>query len=481
MPAAFDTLTTVLHETLDIDTCPVAVYEALYAAARPAFLYESLQTDGERGRYSFLGGAPLAIATLHGDAATIKRDGERQPIDGPFADALRNLLADLPTLPDIAPLAGGLVGFFAYDYARRIERIPDNNPDTLGMPDALMMAPGELVVIDHIDKRTDILLVGPSATAARLAHIEASIREHADQPILPTPPNAAALDAPPRIGTQPTDAIRASMTQAEYEAAVETAKEHIRRGDIFQVVPSQRFSFDMPCDSLTLYKALRITNPSPYMYFLDTDDYQIVGSSPEMVVQCTDRRARIRPLAGTRKRGRTHEEDAQLEAELRADLKERAEHIMLVDLARNDLGRVCAYGSVQTSELLDIERYARVMHIVSNVEGMLRPDCDAVDLIHAVFPAGTVSGAPKIRAMQIIDELESSRRGLYGGAIGYIGANGNVDLCLAIRTIVVKGGVGHIQAGAGVVADSDPTAEYNETLSKAAGVLRALQLVEHAE
>lgn len=481
MTTAFDTLTNVLHETLAIDTCPVAVYEALYAAARPAFLYESLQTDGERGRYSFLGGAPLAVATLHGDAATIERSGATQPIDGPFTDTLRKLLADLPALPDIAPLAGGLVGFFAYDYARRIEHIPDNNADPLGMPDAMMMAPGELVVIDHIDKRTDILLVGPSATAARLAHIEARIREHAHKPILPTAPGARAFHAPPPIGMKPTDAIRASMTQAEYESAVEKAKDHIRRGDIFQVVPSQRFSFDMPCSALRLYKALRITNPSPYMYFLDTDNFQIVGSSPEMVVQCTDRRARIRPLAGTRKRGGTPEEDTRLEADLRADLKERAEHIMLVDLARNDLGRVCAYGSVQTSDLLDVERYARVMHIVSNVEGTLRPDCDAFDLIHAVFPAGTVSGAPKIRAMQIIDELENTRRGLYGGAIGYIGANGNVDLCLAIRTIVVKDGAGHIQAGAGVVADSDPTREYEETLNKAAGVLRALQLVEHVE
>lgn len=472
MPTA-TSQSTLLHRSLDTDACPVAVYEGLYADTQRTFLYESLQTDGERGRYSFLGGAPIAVAQLRAGITTLVAHGESQTLDASFADACRAMIAELPPLPDIAPLAGGLVGFLTYDYARQIERIPDANPDALGLPDALMMAPGELVVFDHFENRTDILLIGPNATRDRAACIETLVRRHADRPILPNAiaPTAATVDAD----------IRASMTRDEFEAAVRKAKRHIRAGDIFQVVPSQRLSFDMPCDSLTLYKALRITNPSPYMYFLNIDHFQIVGSSPEMVVQRTDRRARIRPLAGTRKRGRTPAEDARLEAELRGDAKECAEHIMLVDLARNDLGRVCAYGSVNTSDLLDVERYAKVMHIVSNVEGTLRPDCDAFDLIHAVFPAGTVTGAPKISAMQIIDDLESTRRGLYGGAIGYIGANGNVDLCLAIRTIVVVDGVAHVQAGAGVVADSDPAAEYEETLSKAAGVLRAPQYVEKTE
>lgn len=472
MPTSTSNRTTVLHRTLETDTCPVAVYESLYAGARPTFLYESLQTDGERGRYSFFGGMPLAIAQLRDGHTTIERDRAAQLADSGFADVCRQLLTQLLTLPDVAPLAGGLVGFLTYDYARQIERIPDANPDTLEMPDALMMAPGELVVIDHIEHRTDIILIGVLATKERAAEIESLVRQHADEPVVPI------TLAPHADNSPPVNAVRASMTKAEFEAAVEQAREYIRAGDIFQVVPSQRLSFDMPCEPLSLYKALRVTNPSPYMYFLDFDGFHVVGSSPEMVVQSANRRARIRPLAGTRPRGATPEADAQLETELRNDLKECAEHVMLVDLARNDLGRVCRFGSVKTSDLLDVERYAKVMHIVSNVEGTLRDDCDALDLVHAVFPAGTVSGAPKIRAMEIIDELETTRRGLYGGAIGYIGANGHIDLCLAIRTVVVVDGVGHVQAGAGVVADSNPAAEHQETLNKAAGVLRALNVVE---
>lgn len=472
MPTANPNMTAVVHRTLEFVACPVGVYKALYAGASPTFLYESLQTDGEHGRYSFLGGAPLSVVVSRSGETTLQMDGFSRRVDTSFADACRSLLADLPPLPEIAPLSGGLVGFLAYDYARQLERIPDGNPDPLILPDAAMMAPGELVIFDRIERRCDVVLIGPSATQDRTSQIEAVIRRHVDMPM---PPDDGEIATRP---TRPERDVRASMTREQYEAAVITAKQHIRQGDIFQVVPSQRFSFDMPCESLTLYKALRITNPSPYMYFLDFDEFQIVGSSPEMVVQCNERRARIRPLAGTRPRGATPEDDARLETELRGDLKERAEHVMLVDLARNDLGRVCRYGTVQTSDLLDVERYAKVMHIVSNVEGELRPDCDTFDLVHAVFPAGTVSGAPKIRAMQIIDELENVRRGLYGGAIGYFAANGSVDLCLAIRTLVVADGAGHIQAGAGVVADSEPAAEYQETLNKAAGVLRALQVVE---
>ncbi|MCA9256724.1 MAG: chorismate-binding protein, partial [Phycisphaerales bacterium] len=382
-----------LHHTLDTDACPVAVYEALYDRAPETFLYESLQTDGERGRYSFLGGAPRAIALLADGVTTITRDGVNRTSELSFADACRALLGDLPALPEVAPFAGGLVGFLSYDYARQIERIPDANPDTLNLPDALMMAPGELVIIDHIERRTDILLSGASATQDRVDHIASLIRASADQPITP--------EAAAPTGELDPARIRASMTRDDYEAAVVAAKAHIVAGDIFQIVPSQRFSVDLPCDALTLYRALRITNPSPYMYYLNFDAFQIVGSSPEMVVQCADRRARIRPLAGTRKRGQTPEEDAQLESDLRGDAKECAEHVMLVDLARNDLGRVCEFGGVTTSDLLDVERYARVMHIVSNVDGRIDKKHDALSALVAGFPAGTVSGAPKVRAMEI--------------------------------------------------------------------------------
>jgi len=473
MTAAIPFTERVIHETHVLtDSSPLSVYRTLYGDECNTFLYESLQTDGTRGRYSFLGGRPLAIAEVNDGGVLITQNGESRADPRHPNDVFRDLLQTLPQLPSIEPLAGGLVGFFAYDYVNRLETLPSNNPDELQIPDARFMLPSELIIFDHQQLTTQIVLIGIAANETRQSELRAVLHRN----------ESAQLDDPMATINRNSESVgesvfRESMDRDTYKAAVNHAKEYVFAGDIFQTVISRRLSFDLTVPPIDLYAGLRETNPSQYMYYLNFEDFQVLGSSPELLAEKRGNQARVRPLAGTRPRGSNAAEDTELERDLRGDVKERAEHIMLVDLARNDLGRVCEFGSVETTNLLDVERYARVMHLVSNVGGTLRDDCDAFDLFEAAFPAGTVSGAPKIRAMEIIDELETTRRGLYAGAIGYISATGDMDMCIAIRNIVVRAGVAHIQAGAGIVADSDPEAEYQETLNKAGGMLRALTAV----
>ena len=450
---------------LRLDTAANALegFSRLYAGDRYAFLCESLGEAG-RNRFSFFGGRPTRIHRSRPSLITIENTetGETKSDPRDLLDSIRDLLSITEGLPDVPPFSAGVVGYLGYDIVRRFERLPSSPPDPEGLPDSVLLVPAEIVVVDHQGGTTDILVHGTGGEA-RLAVIRAQL----DQP------------SARRTGVSGPDGhveIRPRTTQADFEAGVEAILEHIRAGDIFQGVLSRRFEADFDSDPLDLYRVLRETNPSPYMYFLKLGpDHAVLGSSPEVLVSLEGTRALTRPLAGTRPRGDSPERDEAHANELLADPKERAEHVMLVDLARNDLGRVCEYGSVRVTRQFEIERHARVMHIVSEVEGRLRAEHDALDLFRATFPAGTVTGAPKIRAMEILDSLEPVRRGLYGGAIGYIDPSGRMDLCLAIRTLVVHQGRVLLQAGAGVVADSDPRLEYQETRHKASALVRALE------
>ncbi len=475
---------------------PVSAFEALYAAETFGFLYESLESDGKRGRYSFLGGKPYAVFKASGQDIQVRvrparsagpEPGATDPdwithrIEGHPLEVLRRLVNEARMDASVRPFSGGAVGFVSYDAIRRFERIPDSNPDPTAVPEFFFMFPEEVLVFDHLEKTVDIVIHSDDPSENRLLELTDLCNSLGDLPVTesasdPGPdPDAAvlALSCQPDDESGP-DSFRSHMTRPEFEAAVRRAKEYILAGDAFQVVLSQRFTFPVRTDPLKMYEALRLANPSPYMYYLALEDLRILGSSPEILVKAEAGRVSIRPLAGTRRRGRTEEEDLRLEAELKADEKERAEHVMLVDLARNDIGRVCRFGSVRASELFTVERYSRVMHLVSHVTGRLRPDKDAFDCFSACFPAGTVSGAPKVRAMEIIDELEPERRGVYGGSIGYFDFGGNMDMCIAIRTLVLRGAEGSLQAGAGIVADSDPAKEYQETLNKARALFQAV-------
>ncbi|MCC6360590.1 MAG: anthranilate synthase component I [Phycisphaerales bacterium] len=458
---------------------PAALFERLYGDETFSFLYESLEAHGGRGRYSFIGAKPRAVLRCTGTELALEIDGRVYRDNGPPIEALRTLLKSQSDVPPVAPFCGGAVGYLGYDTIRWVERIPSKNVDDIGAADALFLFPREVICFDHLEKVAHVLLYQEIGKDERIAELRAAI----DACELETPArdarDGAAASRAGDAGDDPLAAgLRSNMTRDEFCAMVRRAKEYILAGDIFQVVLSQRFEFDLAATPLDLYKSLRLTNPSPYMYYLKLDDLHIAGSSPEILVRLYGRRVVTKPLAGTRRRGATPEEDAALERELRADPKERAEHVMLVDLGRNDLGRVCEFGSVEATGVLDIERHSRVMHLVSTVEGWLRPECDALDVFSATFPAGTVSGAPKVRAMEIIDELEPTRRGIYAGAIGYFSLMGDVDLCIAIRTIVMRGGKGYIQAGAGIVADSVPEFEYEETLNKARALMRAVELAK---
>src|SRR5712691_11432550 len=371
------------------------------------------------------------------------------------------------------PFAGGAVGFFGYDLVRTVEPLGDPNPDPLGLPDLALMLSDVLVVFDHL-RHTITILVNVYAddqaeVDAAYADALATIAKARDLLAGPVP------RAEPRPD-RPVPTFEPNMARADFEATVARIIEYVHAGDAFQVVPSQRWSGAVDVDPFSVYRGLRAVNPSPYMYFLDFQDFQVAGASPEPLLTVSGRRVSTRPIAGTRPRGATAEEDAHIAAELLLDEKERAEHVMLVDLGRNDLGRVCEYGSVQVDELMAVETYSHVMHIVSNVSGTLRADVDAMDALRSVLPAGTLSGAPKVRAMQIIDELEPVKRGGYGGAIGYLGYTGDLDTCIHIRTVVLKDGVAHIQAGGGTVADAKPAYEYEESVAKARAVKRAIEL-----
>jgi len=494
----------VVHKRFEGASIPLAVYERLYTDRSMTFLYESLESKGSRGRYSFLGGKPFAVLRskrqqVNLDILDVNQQTytvvEKHTYEGHPLHILRNLMADLPKPPELHPFPGGAIGYAGYDIVRCFEKLPELKPDVLDVSDTCFLFPTELIMIDHVEKHFDVLLYGPQDLLKEDAHRAKYLQRleaiadvvKACQGPEPLPlqtseifETASQKDADAVQGGKEElqrSGVQSNTTKEAFEAAVNQAKEYILAGDIFQVVLAQRLSFELQTTPLRLYEALRTSNPSPYMYFLNLDDVHILGSSPETQVKLEGRKVDIRPLAGTRPRGKTLEEDEALAKDLLADEKERAEHIMLVDLARNDIGRVCEYGSVQTTELLELEHYRRVMHLVSHVQGTLHSERDAFDLFEATFPAGTVSGSPKIRAMEIIEELEPVQRGIYAGAIGYFGSSGDMDMCIAIRTIVLKGNTGHIQAGAGIVADSVPEMEYQETLNKARGLLKAVEAV----
>ena len=464
----------------DLDT-PVSVMLKLAGAAKHSFILESVTGGEVRGRYSIIGMNPDLVWDCRGTRSRLNRaarydDDAFEDLEGSPLEALRSLLAECRIeMPEGLPAASaGLFGYLGYDMIRLVERLPDSRPDPLGLPDAVLLRPSVVAILDGV--KGDVILVAPAWTGsglpAKAAYAQAAERVMDAQRALERGvPQAPRTLGEPREPSPPVS----NFTKAGYMAAVEKAKEYIRAGDIFQVVPAQRWTQTFSEPPFALYRSLRRTNPSPFMFFFNFGDFQVIGASPEILVRVFGQEVTIRPIAGTRPRGATPEQDRANEESLLADQKERAEHLMLLDLGRNDVGRVAQIGSVEVTEQFTIEYYSHVMHIVSNVEGTIRPGLDAIDALIAGFPAGTVSGAPKVRAMEIIDELEPERRGVYAGAVGYIAASGAMDTCIALRTAVVKDGVMYVQAGGGIVADSVPAAEFEESRAKARALVRAAQ------
>ncbi|MEX0431101.1 anthranilate synthase component I [Spiribacter insolitus] len=477
----FNRIPLVRELLADLDT-PLSTYLKL-AAAAGSYLFESVQGGEKWGRYSIIGLPCRRQYRIHGHRIETWLDGEQMAeavVDDPLAwvEARHEAVSAAPPedMPGLPRFLGGLVGYFGYDTIRYIEpRLADcPNPDTLGVPDILLMESEEVLVFDNLAGRLYLVVnVDPSEAGvlargeARLAALAERLRGEALAYARPTPPRVVAEED-----------FDSSIERDEYEAMVERIRQYIVDGDCMQVVPSRRMSADYHGRPLDLYRALRCTNPSPYLFFLDFGDFQVVGSSPEILARLEDGEATVRPIAGTRRRGKSAEEDRALEADLLADPKERAEHLMLIDLGRNDIGRVSELGSVRVTDRMTIERYSHVMHIVSNVTGRLRAGLGPMDLLRATHPAGTLSGAPKIRAMEIIDEVEPVKRGVYGGAVGYLSWSGNMDTAIAIRTAVIKDGRVHVQAGGGVVHDSDPAAEWEETVNKGRALFRAVAMAE---
>jgi anthranilate synthase component I len=460
------------HSFIDDTETPVSAFLKLRGREPefPAFLLESAERGQQVGRYTFIGVRPRKVVRWSlGD----------EPAD-PYALAADEVARHRQApWPDMPPFAGGAVGYFGYDLVRTVEPLGEPNPDPVGLPDMALMLSDVLVVFDHL-KHTISILVNVYADdrdgdlAAGYADAVATIRKARDLLAGPVP----RPDATP---ARPRPAFSSNMPRERFEANVARIVEYIHAGDAFQVVPSQRWSADLEIDPFSVYRGLRVVNPSPYMYFLDFMDFQVAGASPEPVLTVSGRHVATRPIAGTRPRGATVADDARVAQELLADEKERAEHVMLVDLGRNDLGRVCEYGSVTVDRFMAVETYSHVMHIVSNVSGTLREGVTAMDALRSVLPAGTLSGAPKVRAMQIIDELEPVKRGGYGGAIGYLSYTGDLDTAIHIRTVVMKDGRAHVQAGGGTVADARPDYEFRESEAKARAVLRAVELASRQE
>jgi anthranilate synthase component 1 len=450
------------HTFIDDCETPVSAFLKLRDDG-PAFLLESADQGQRLGRYSFIGFRPSKVVRWSlGDAG--------DPYALAAAEVARYSQAPLPDLP---PFAGGAVGFFGYDLVRTVEPLGEPNPDPVGLPDLALMLSDALVVFDHLKHTVSVLAnvyaeddVDAAYAAAR--EVVAEVRDRLAGPVPATPGASQRGQAMP--------AFASNMPRERFEANVARVVEYIHAGDAFQVVPSQRWSAPAPVEAFSIYRGLRTVNPSPYMYFLDFGDFQIAGASPEPLVTVSGRRVSTRPIAGTRPRGADADADARIARELLEDEKERAEHVMLVDLGRNDLGRVCEYGSVEVETFMAVETYSHVMHIVSSVTGRLRDGVQAVDALRSVLPAGTLSGAPKVRAMEIIDELEPVKRGGYGGAIGWLSYAGDLDTAIHIRTVVVKDGVAHVQAGGGTVADAKPDYEFRESEAKARGVLAAIEL-----
>ncbi|MDP2410565.1 MAG: anthranilate synthase component I [Pseudolabrys sp.] len=464
----------------DLET-PVSAFLKLGGGRPMSFLLESVEGGAVRGRYSIIGLEPDLIWRTNGTQAEINRNARTRPdafapCPEPPLDALRTLIAESRiALPEaLPPMAAGVFGYLGYDMVRLMEQLPAANPDPIGIPDAVLVRPTVIVVFDAVkDAITVVTPVRPDpavdarAALARAIERLAAVVDSLDRPLdkALTEFDAGPLDVPPQSNT----------SAAEYKTMVTRAKEYIAAGDAFQIVLAQRFEAPFALPPFSLYRALRRTNPAPFLFFLDYGDFAVAGSSPEILVRVRGDTVSIRPLAGTRPRGDTPHEDKRLEEELLADPKERAEHLMLLDLGRNDVGRVATIGSVKVTDQFFIERYSQVMHIVSNVEGTLDPKYDALDALAAGFPAGTTSGAPKVRAMEIIDELEKEKRGLYAGCVGYFSAAGEMDTCIVLRTALVKDGKMYVQAGAGIVADSNPDSEQQECVNKAKALFRAAE------
>ncbi|MDQ7025406.1 MAG: anthranilate synthase component I [Anaerolineae bacterium] len=470
-----------IYRTLlaDLET-PVSVYLKLTQDGQPAFLLESVEGGEQVGRYSFLGVNPRGMVSVKNNTVTRTYDGEtvtyeleegQDPLHVVKAEIEKFTLVNVPSLPRFV---GGAVGYLSYDVVRYFEKLPTTAKNELDVPDAAFMLPDTLVIFDHAKHQLIVLANAHNTGDPNAAYNEAVRR--IDQIVV-----ALGNPLPPiNFDSEPVDEpLKSNVEHLVYEENVRKAKEYIKDGDAFQIVLSQRFSRKTSASPLMIYRALRALNPSPYMFLLQfSEDLILVGASPEMMVRYEDGIASNRPIAGTRPRGITEDDDKALAEELLADPKERAEHVMLVDLGRNDLGRVCDYGTVKVSEMMIIERYSHVMHIVSHVEGKLREGLDAFDLIRATFPAGTLSGAPKVRAMEIIEELEGVRRGTYGGAVGYFSYDGSMDTCITIRALLMKGDTVYLQAGAGIVADSDAEKEHVECYNKARAVAEAILYAE---
>ena len=459
--------------TSDLDT-PVSIMLKLAGAKKNSFILESV-TGGEiRGRYSIIGMDPDLIWKCEEEQSFLSSgDSVFKPISGQplsvFRDLLQQSVINLPK--ELPQSSAGLFGYFGYDMVRHVENLPNLNKDTIGLPDAMFIRPSIIAVLDGV--KGEVILVAPVFYEPKVDEKEAfkKAKEKISSAILELKKQTITdrnLGTPGEM-EEPTS----NFTKDEYKAAVNKAKNYINNGDIFQVVPSQRWTQNFSYSPFSLYRSLRRTNPSPFMFYFNFGEFQVIGASPEILVRVFGNEVTVRPIAGTRPRGKTPEEDKQLEEDLLADKKELAEHLMLLDLGRNDVGRVAKIGSVKPTEQFVIERYSHVMHIVSNVVGQLSDEHDAVSAFFAGMPAGTVSGAPKVRAMEIIDELEPEKRGVYGGGVGYFSSGGDMDMCIALRTAVLKGNKLHIQAGGGVVFDSDPEAEYMETVHKSNAIRRA--------
>ncbi|MEA3489577.1 MAG: anthranilate synthase component I [Candidatus Omnitrophota bacterium] len=464
----------------DFDT-PLSAFLKIDGGAF-SYLLESVEHGERMGRYSFLGSSPSLVIESRGKVVTFTRGdkvdrytAKEDPIEEIKSFMGKFRFVKVKGLPGFC---GGLVGYLGYDMVRFIEKIPDNNPRDLDIPDMQMFLTDTILIFDHVDHKIKVVsnsLVEKDdpgdAYDKACGKIDRLVRKLKSKRVSPE-----GID--PEVKK---NEVGSNFTREDFCGIVENAKEYIRDGEVIQIVLSQRLKKRTGADAFSIYRKLRSINPSPYMYYLKMDKYRIVGSSPEILVRCEDGLVEVRPIAGTRKRGTGEEEDLRLEKELLADPKEKAEHLMLVDLGRNDIGRVCEYSSVKVRELMSVERYSHVMHIVSDVTGKLREDKDIYDLIRATFPAGTVTGAPKVRAMELIDEFENIRRGPYAGCVGYISFSGNIDTCITIRTIVMSENTAYIQAGAGIVLDSVPEREYQETINKAMALIKAVEAAEKGE
>ncbi|MBL8853839.1 MAG: anthranilate synthase component I [Planctomycetaceae bacterium] len=449
---------------------------------RYACLFESVVGGEKVGRYSFLGVDPHTVIRVFGNRIDVEsHEGTEsfesaQPLEFLRQQVTKHSVAPRPDLP---PLTGGAIGYFGYDVVRYFERLPSTPADDRHLPDLAFGLFDQLVVFDHVYKTLSlIVLATPTAHASKEAAYDAAQKQ---LDALETRLLDRQAELTPRraeFAAAPELPFVSNFTQSQFESAVRKCVEYIEAGDIFQVVISQRFQAEVTCDPLELYRTLRVLNPSPFMFYLKLPEVTLIGSSPEIMCRVVDQEVTVRPLAGTRPRGKTPAQDLELEQELRSDPKECAEHVMLVDLGRNDVGRVAQVGSIKLPDIMIVERYSHVMHLSSTVVGRLRADCDSFDALGATLPAGTVSGAPKIRAMEIIDSLEPHKRGPYAGAVGYLDYRGNMDTCITLRTVVLQNGKAYVQAGAGIVADSNPTAEYQETVNKARGLMRAISITE---